>query len=152
MRSPSHRLTSAPSTLSSAHNQQQDYTGSDRQNSDRDTKASVIPKAHFKMFTCRFSHDHIRNRTDDGEIAGKGSGKREYLPHQLGMVETRDPFSRHQHKRNIRKTFEPAAENQLAQAALFNYHKIFASLFRHPTFPRMIDTLPDAHGHFGVYG
>ena len=40
----------------------------------------------------------------------------------------------------------------MARAALFNYHKIFASFFRHPTFPRMIETLPDARGHFGVYG
>src|SRR6185295_5863157 len=42
-------------------------------------------------------------RTHDGKIAGKSGGKGEHFPHQLGIVETRDPFSRHQHKRNIGK-------------------------------------------------
>jgi hypothetical protein len=97
------RRTAAQSLIFSAQQEQDRQASSGRENGNRDPEARVIPETDFDVLARRFNHDHVGDRTDDGEVAGKRRGQRKHLPHQLGLNEVCDPISCYQHERNVRE-------------------------------------------------
>src|SRR5438270_13248931 len=73
------------------NHEQRDHTGSSCQDRDWNTKARVIPKTNLDVIARRFDHDHVRDRTNDGEISRERGRQCEYFPHQHRLDKVRDP-------------------------------------------------------------